>query len=72
MFPGIDTRLKKEITALAPIGVKAKVLASPNRKYSSWIGGSICCSLPDFQELWTTRDEYNEAGSHVIHRNYFD
>merc|ERR1740116_812128 len=34
MFPNIDERLKKEITALAPASIKVKVVAPPERKYS--------------------------------------
>merc|ERR1712066_772952 len=41
MFDGIDTRLKKELTALAPNSMTVKVIAPPERKYSVWIGGSI-------------------------------
>merc|ERR1712110_774609 len=39
MFPGIDERLNKEITDLAPAAVKVKIVAPPERKYSVWIGG---------------------------------
>ena len=34
-------------------------IAPPKRKYSVWIGGSILSSLT-FQEMWVTKDEYNE------------
>merc|ERR1712004_464915 len=62
MFPGIDTRLKKEIQALAPAAVKVKIVAPPERKYSVWIGGSILSSLSTFQDMWITKDEYDESG----------
>jgi actin beta/gamma 1 len=45
MFPGIDDRMTKELTALAPSTMKIKVVAPPERKYSVWIGGSILSSL---------------------------
>merc|ERR1712154_59642 len=41
LFPGIDVRLAKEMTALAPASIKVKIVAPPERKYSVWIGGSI-------------------------------
>ena len=50
MFTGIDLRLNKEMTALAPSAVKVKIVAPPERKYSVWIGGSILSSLSTFQE----------------------
>merc|ERR1712201_53226 len=45
MYPGIQDRLTKEMTALAPPTMKIKVVAPPERKYSVWIGGSILSSL---------------------------
>merc|ERR1712038_2147233 len=51
MFPGIDVRLQKEMTALAPSAIKVKIVAPPERKYSVWIGGSILSSLSTFQEM---------------------
>merc|ERR1712053_16449 len=61
MFPNIDKRLNKEITALAPSAVKVKIVAPPERKYSVWIGGSILSSLSTFQEMWITKDECDES-----------
>lgn len=51
MFPGIESRMSREITALAPSSMKIKVVARPHRKYSVWIGGSILTSLSTFQEV---------------------
>merc|ERR1719384_1652967 len=71
MFPGIDKRLNKELTALAPSAVKVKIVAPPERKYSVWIGGSILSSLSTFQEMWITKDEYDESGPGIVHRKCF-
>jgi len=71
MFPGIDSRLKKEIQALAPAAVKVKIVAPPERKYSVWIGGSILSSLSTFQDMWITKDEYDESGPGIVHRKCF-
>merc|ERR1712003_260119 len=60
MFPNIDKRLNKEMTALAPASIKVKIVAPPERKYSVWIGGSILSSLSTFQEMWISKDEYDE------------
>ncbi|KAM3267591.1 hypothetical protein P3S67_032220 [Capsicum chacoense] len=51
MFPGIAKRMSKEITALAPSRTKIKVIAPPERKYSTWIGGSIFASLDTFLKM---------------------
>merc|ERR1711941_41754 len=71
MFPGVDKRLSKEITALAPAAVKVKIVAPPGRKYSVWIGGSILSSLSTFQDMWVTKDEYDESGPGIVHRKCF-
>jgi len=71
MFPGIDKRLNKEMTALAPASAKVKIVAPPERKYSVWIGGSILSSLSTFQDMWITKDEYDESGPGIVHRKCF-
>jgi len=71
MFPGIDKRLGKEITELAPASAKVKIVAPPERKYSVWIGGSILSSLSTFQDMWITKDEYDESGPGIVHRKCF-
>merc|ERR1711972_292636 len=65
MFPGIDVRLTKEMTSLAPASIRIKVVAPPERKYSVWIGGSILSSLTTFQEMWVSKDEYDESGPSI-------
>jgi len=71
MFPNIDARLTKEMTALAPASIKVKIVAPPERKYSVWIGGSILSSLSTFQEMWISKDEYDESGPGIVHRKCF-
>jgi actin-related protein len=71
MFQGISERLNKEIKALAPPNIKVKIVAPPERKYSVWIGGSILSSLSTFQDMWITKDEYDESGPGIVHRKCF-
>ncbi len=68
MFPGIDTRLLKELQKLAPAGTKIRVVASPDRKYSAWIGGSILAKLSTFPNDCVSKQEYCEYGSQIVHR----
>eukprot|EP00095_Tigriopus_kingsejongensis_P010354 maker-scaffold1185_size56580-snap-gene-0.15 protein:Tk10354 transcript:maker-scaffold1185_size56580-snap-gene-0.15-mRNA-1 annotation:"alpha skeletal muscle b-like isoform x2" len=69
MYPGIADRMQKEITALAPSTIKIKIIAPPERKYSVWIGGSILASLSTFQQMWISKQEYDECGPSIVHRN---
>jgi actin beta/gamma 1 len=71
MFEGIAERLTKEVVALAPSTMKIKVVAPPERKYSVWIGGSILASLSTFQQMWISKNEYDEAGPSIVHRKCF-
>ena len=71
MYPGIQERLQKDITSMAPPSVKVKVIAPPERKYSVWIGGSILASLSTFQQMWITKQEYDESGPGIVHRKCF-
>jgi len=71
MFPGIDNRLLREMTALAPSNIKVKIVAPAERKYSVWIGGSILSSLQSFQEMWITKNHYDESGPSIVHRMCF-
>jgi len=71
MFDGIDARMQKEITALAPPTMAVKIVAPPERKYSVWIGGSILSYLSTFQQMWITKQEYDESGPSIVHRKCF-
>lgn len=71
MFPGIENRMHKELAMLAPSSMKIKIITPPERKYSVWIGGSILASLPTFQQMWISREEYDETGPVIVHRKCF-
>ena len=71
MYPGIADRMQKDITALSPSTMKVKIIASPERKYSVWIGGSILASLSTFQQMWISKQEYDESGPSIVHRKCF-
>lgn len=67
MFPGLADRLQKEIVSLSPSSQTVKIIAPPERKYSVWIGASILGSLSTFQQLWISKEEYDEAGTPFSH-----
>merc|ERR1712243_109005 len=71
MYPGIADRMQKEITALAPSTIKIKIIAPPERKYSVWIGVAILASLSTFQQMWISKQEYDECGPAIVHRKCF-
>lgn len=38
------------------------------RKYASWIGGSILGSLGTFHQMWISKKEYEEHGPNIIEK----
>jgi len=71
MFPGFGDRLLNEVKNLAPKDIKIKISAPPERKYSTWMGGSILASLTTFKRMWISADEYETDGANVVHRKTF-
>nr|CAH7757143.1 unnamed protein product [Callosobruchus chinensis] len=71
MFPGTADRIQREVAQLAPASMKIKIIAPPERKYSVWIGGSILASLTTFQQMWISKQEYDDAGCTIVHRKCF-
>jgi len=67
MFPNIKARLHKDILDLVPAGSSVKITASPEREYAVWIGGSILASLATFEQMWITKEQYEESGPSVVH-----
>ena len=63
--------MKKELDSIAPSAMKNRVIAQPERKYSVWIGGSILASLSTFQQMWISKQEYDECGPAIVHRKCF-
>ena len=68
MFEGFAERFKNEIKELVPKSMKeeVKILAPTDRKFSTWIGGSILSTLSSFKSKWITKKEYEENGSKII------
>ena len=73
MFNGLPERLTKDMKALAPYSMEQeiKVIASPERKFAVWIGGSILSSISTFESKWITKTEYEENGATIVRRKCF-
>ena len=71
MFPSFGDRMQKEITALTHPALKIKIIAPPDRKCSVWFGGSILASLSTFQQMWISKQEYDESGPSIVQKKCF-
>lgn len=66
---GFGDRLLMEIKKVAYRDTKIKIYAPPERRYSTWVGGSILSSLSTFKKMWITAEEYQEDPD-IIHKRY--
>ena len=74
MFPGLDRRLQKELSVLVNASTPVNVFATPERKFATWIGGSIACSVQTFARFWIEKCEYDAdphfEALHLRHQRY--
>ena len=71
LFSGFPERFQKQITNTSKQAYKLKIITLPSnteRKFSSWIGGSILSSLGTFHQLWLSKSEFEEYGANIIER----
>jgi actin-related protein len=71
MFKGLPERIVKDVVALAHPLMKAKAIATPGRKSSLWLGGSVFASLDTFSEICVKLEEYREEGVQIIHQKCY-
>merc|ERR1712196_25846 len=62
MMADIGRRLLNEVKAKCAKDMKIKIMAPPERKISTWIGGSILASLAIFGNMTTKAQEYKDDG----------
>ncbi|KAF3910558.1 Actin-2 [Orbilia brochopaga] len=66
---GFGDRLLAEIRRLAVKEMKIRITAPPERKYSTWIGGSILAGLNTFRKMWVSIDDWHE-NPEIIHTKF--
>lgn len=71
LFPNFADKLQRHIINSAPQNVRVKVICHPTpseKRFSTWIGGSILSSLGNFHQMWFSKQEYEEHGAILIER----
>ncbi|KAL8823441.1 MAG: hypothetical protein Q9191_005852 [Dirinaria sp. TL-2023a] len=66
---GFGDRLLHEVQRLAVKDMRIKIFAPPERKYSTWIGGSILAGLSSFKKMWVSIDDWHE-NPEIIHTKF--
>lgn len=67
---GFTDRLQAEIQLAYP-GARVRLQApglTSERRFGSWIGGSILGSLGTFHQMWIAKKEYDEFGPNVVEK----
>lgn len=70
LISGFTDRLQNELSAMYP-GARVKIQAAgltAERRFGSWIGGSILGSLGTFHQMWISKREYDEFGAGVVEK----
>lgn len=70
LVAGFVERVQKLVPEITLPNVKVKVVAHmpTERRFSAWIGGSILSSLGSFQQMWMSKQEFEEHGAIMIER----
>lgn len=63
--------VKKSRKSIAPQKGHMKIVAPPDRRYSTWIGGSILANLATFPNMWCSYSRYMEEGMAAVHKTFF-
>lgn len=67
---GFNDRLNQELMQLYP-SPRVRISAPGNtseRRFGSWIGGSILASLGTFHQMWISKKEYEEHGPNIVEK----
>ncbi|KAI3368733.1 hypothetical protein L3Q82_025719, partial [Scortum barcoo] len=72
LIQGFTDRLNRELSQKTPPH-EAEADSQANnttveRRFSAWIGGSILASLGTFQQMWISKQEYEEGGKQCVDR----
>ena len=68
---GIGDFANRVIKEHFPVECKPRCVFPPERRCSSWIGGSIWASLSSSQRLWITKKEYDEIGPYAMSKRCY-
>ena len=73
MFSGLKETIEEDAKTLVYESMKKeiKVIASPERKFVAWLGGSILFSSLTFANMFIYKSEYEESGATIVHRKCF-
>lgn len=66
MMPGFAQRVREDLQEHTYSSSGLQIIAEGNRNISTWIGMSMLSSMSTFNNMFITRETYNDSGE-----NYF-
>lgn len=71
LLNGFVDRLNRDLASRTPPNMRFKLISATGtteRRFGAWIGGSILASLGSFQQMWISKQEYEESGKTQVDR----
>ncbi|XP_022187474.1 actin-like protein 6B [Nilaparvata lugens] len=71
IIQGFPERLSRDLSVRIPSSMRLKLISAngcSERRFGSWIGGSILASIGTFQQMWISSQEYEESGKSQVDR----
>ena len=71
MIKNFPERLKNELNKIYKFSEdknSIKINAQNETIYSAWIGASVVCSINSFQQMWISKNDYEEEGPNIINK----
>lgn len=71
LITGFTDRLQLDLSSRTPPSMRLKLIHTSQpaeRRFGAWIGGSILASLGTFQQMWISKQEYEEVGKAQVDR----
>lgn len=71
LITGFTDRLQLDLSSRTPPSMRLKLIHTSQpaeRRFGAWIGGSILASLGTFQQMWISKQEYEESGKCQVDR----
>ncbi|XP_014234274.1 actin-like protein 6B [Trichogramma pretiosum] len=68
---GFPERLNRDLSMRIQSSMRLKIISAngcAERRFGSWIGGSILASIGTFQQMWISSQEYEESGKSQVER----
>jgi len=71
MFQLLPIRLEKMLEDLITSTTSIQIRADPERKFSTWLGGAVLASMTSYQQMWVSKELYEEKGFAAIYDKNF-